>query len=464
MRRERVLAGLSAFAGIPVCAAAMLDRLVLFGRVEETGENPPWPIFETLLPKVLQALPYNAAFNDARLFDVAYRAAKVLPAVSVVAICDNWIGWLERTTAEGRLPSDHSLGVSDILISATRSEPSLRSRRVERLLAFSSTGPMIPFVADLIDVWDDLTADERTALLARLKTGRSDDRWLQAAALTRRDVPMVVQQSLLENELSLKDDPATLLSRIAPKLLASTVHVYIGDPQPLWRLGKHHSGASIWEAVIEQIARTPSNSLFDLAWEHIGSNGDGPRVASVVASLGPEHADRVLDILIRLKVGCAGNYMPEAWATLLELAADDQVRSIWIDRMAAFAPAILDDLSDLWSWLSQERDLHDMADRLAADFQPLEMMNIFSDSLELLESGDAKSKFVQLLELMLIQRPPHLLGTCGTLLEALERYKVDAPSLVETLRARREAIFEERKRMEEEVKLPDPQLQGWIRP
>ena len=114
----------------------MLDRLVLFGRVEITGKDTPWPIFEALLPVVMRVLPENAAFVDARLFDVARTARKVLPARSMVEICDGWLDWLERNTAEGRLPSEFSLGVADILISATAREPDLRVGRVQRLLAF----------------------------------------------------------------------------------------------------------------------------------------------------------------------------------------------------------------------------------------------------------------------------------------------------------------------------------------
>lgn len=77
------------------CAAAMLNRLVLFDRIEITGENPPWVIFEELIPIVMRGLPHNAAFIDARLFNVVRIAVGMLPAESIVDICDGWIGWLE---------------------------------------------------------------------------------------------------------------------------------------------------------------------------------------------------------------------------------------------------------------------------------------------------------------------------------------------------------------------------------
>ena len=460
-RRRSILQGLVTLASNTACAAAMLDRLVLFNRVDETGENPPWPIFEIVLPVVMAALPHNAAFVDARLFDVARNAVKVLPATSIVAICDGWIDWLERNAEEGRLPSEFSLGVTEILVSGTRGKPELRASRVERLLDFQGTGALLPFVADLIDAWDDLTEEEQVATLRRLQSGRDNDRWLQAVALTRSDTPTVIQQALLGTSLTLNDGADALLAGMPPHLLTASFHVYTGYPQPLWWLGTHHHGKIVWETVVERIARSPGHPLFELAWDHI--YGDGARVANVIQDVGAEHADRMLGILIRLKLDRTGDFMPEAWAELLSLAANDEEYAAFISRMAGHASTILDSLSDLWLWLTRECDLEAMLKRLENDVAPISIAH----AMELAQGAEVEetqASLAQLLETMIGQCPPRLFGTCDRLLNELERHKIDAPVLRQALQTRREAILKQREHTEALLKQADPPLDGWIKP
>lgn len=463
-RRARHLDGLAALAHNVAAAAAMLGFLVVFDREEHTGEHPPWPIFERLMPIVMAALPHNAAFIDARLFAVARSALGALSPSSLVALCDSWIDWLERNERAGRLPSDFSLGVAEILIQATAAEPERRETRVTRLLNFTGTGAKIPFIADLIDHWSLLRDDERATVIECLKSGRSDDRWLQAVTLTRSEVPDAVVVTLLPEGIDLSQPPARLIDMAPPSLIEAAIHVYCGRPQPLWWLGTHHSGEAVWEPVVEIIARRPDHPLFELALDHITYNGDGKRVARIVGDLGATNAERALGILLRLKVGCTGNFMPEAWATLLRLAADSDEHGRWLDRMAEASPAILDDISDLRDWLSDDGDLRGMLDRLQNDFLPLEMAKIAFDPPDDVDSREMQDNMVKVLAFMVRERPPLLFGTCDRLLRWLERATVDTVELVTLLRERRAAIFAEREAIEQVMKQPEPPLDGWIDP
>lgn len=463
-RRARQLDGLATLAGNIAAAAAMLDHLVLFDRVEHTGEQPPWPIFERLMPIVMAVLPHNAAFIDARLFAVARSALNALAPASLVALSDGWIEWLERNERAGRLPSEFSLGVTEILLRATAAEPKRRQARVARLLSFTGTGAKITFIADLVDHWELLRADERAAVLGRLTSGHSDDRWLQAVALTRSAIPGEIVRRLLPDGLELSQTPEQLINAGPPTLIEAAVHVYSGQPQPLWWLGNHHGGEATWEPVVETIARRPDHPLFELAWDHISYAGDGKRVARIVADLGAANADRVLGILLRLKVGCTGNFMPEAWATLLRLAADPEEHGRWLDRMVDASPAILDNISDLRLWLTEESDLRGVLDRLQRDFVPLEMTKIAFDPPDGVDASELQKSVVQVLEFLVRERPPLLFGTCDRLLGRLERASFDATAVVTALRDRRAAIFAEREIIEAGMDRPDPPLVGWIKP
>jgi len=463
-RRARHLNGLAALAGNVAATAAMLDFLVLFDRVEHTGEHPPWPIFERLMPVVMAALPHNAAFIDARLFAVARSALDTLSAPSLVALCDGWVEWLERNERAGRLPSEFSLGVVEILLRATAAQPALRQARVARLLAFTGTGAKITFVADLIDHWEFLRPDERAAVFERLTSGRLDDRWLQAVALTRSEVPCAIVSKLLPDGIDLSQPPARLIVAVPPMLIEAAVHVYSGQPQPLWWLGTHHGGKDAWEPVVEAIARRPEHPLFELAWDHIAFTGDGQRVSRIVTDLGAASAERVLGILLRLKVGCTGNFMPEAWATLLHLAADSDEHGRWLDRMVEASPAILDDISDLRFWLTEASDRRGVLDRLQRDSVPLEITEIAFDPPEDVDARELQDNVVKMLALLIRERPPLIFGTCDRLISRLERSAVDTAELIAALRDRRAAIFAEREVIESTMKRPEPPLVGWISP
>lgn len=464
LRRTQVLSGMRTLAQNTVCAAAMLDHLVVFDRVEITGETPPWALFEELMPVVMRVLPHSAVIHEARLYAVVRRAVKRLSAASIVEICDSWIGWLERNAAQGKLPGEFSLGVGEVLLSSTAREPELRRNKIDRMLAFQGTGALIVFVADFVDGWNRLSQGERSAILRRLTSERSDDVWLQAAAITRSTVPGAVQRVVLGDRVSLSEGADALLEKAPSDVLNAAIQVYSGRPQPLWWLGTHHSAETVWEPVIELIARAPDHPLFELAWDHIAFGGDGVRMSKIIECIDQTEADRMLDILIRLKVGCTGNYMPEAWASVLAMAKDEAMRASWMEKMVRYVPAILDDLSDLEDWLSEDRDLREMRNRLESDTMPLHISESGTENLDRVESFKSDLSRVQLLKMVLENNPPRLFGTCDRVVSRLQSFDVPTADLIDELKHRRKIILDDRKRIKEEFDQEEISLHGWISP
>ncbi|MET3519111.1 hypothetical protein [Mesorhizobium abyssinicae] len=459
-RRTRQLDGLELLARSGAAAAVMLGDLVVFNRVEHTGRNPPWPIFERLMPVVMATLPHNAMFVDARLFAVAKSALDALPASSIIALCDGWIEWLERNERAGDLPGEYALAVGEILISATATSPENRDSRLARLVAFSGTGANAVFVADLVDHWDQLRDDERSMMLLRLRAGRADDVWLQAVALTRSSVPDEIAIELLPDG-SWYSGPEQLVDSSHQSLIEAAVHVYCGRPQPLWWLGTHHNGKQQWEPVVEILARRPYHPLFELAWDHIVFKGDGKRVARLVAEVGATGAEPMFEILLRQKVGTTGDFMPEAWAALLGLATSEEQRGRWLDRMAELAPVIIERLSDLAHWLSEPQDRLGIVDRLPEDFIPLRLIGrVFDPPMD----REVQKEAVKALQAIVQDAPPKLYATCDRLIEMLKNAAVDTTSIVAALTARRTEIFDELRAIRESVEKPDPPLAGWIKP
>jgi hypothetical protein len=122
--------------------------------------------------------------------------------------------------------------------------------------------------------------------------------------------------------------------------------------------------------------------------------------------------------------------MPEAWATLLRLPADSDEYGRWLDRMAEASPAILDDISNLRHWLSDDGDLRGMLDRLQNDLLPLEMAKIAFDPPDDVDAREMQDNAVKVLAFLLHERPPLLFGTCDRLLRWLERATIDTAELV----------------------------------
>jgi hypothetical protein len=131
-RQSELLDRLEMLATVPVAAAALLDMLLVFDRVEHTGENPPWSIFERIFPLVLGALPTSVAIDDARLFGVMKSAVSALDPTRAARICLEWKELLLRKIDAGGLPSDHALGVAEIVVKGTQRDPSQRAGMVEQ--------------------------------------------------------------------------------------------------------------------------------------------------------------------------------------------------------------------------------------------------------------------------------------------------------------------------------------------
>lgn len=459
-RRAELLDGLAEMASAAAPSAAFLDELLVFNRVEYTSKNPPWLIFERLMPLVMRVLPVNAVFTDGRLFSVAKSAVEALEARSIVALCDGWIDWLEKNQAQGKLQGEYALSVTEILFAATATEPELREGRVGRLLAFTSTSAKMIFVSDLIEKWDLLRSDERETLLALLERESTDAVWLRAVVLARGDTPPEVVLRLLPNGLTTSDGAERLLAELTMPLRDAIVQVYMGRPSLLWWLGTHHRGKTIWEPVVEAIARRPDHPLFELAWDHIAYKGQGERVALAVRDVGAAHAERIFEILLRLKVNTTGDYMPEAWAAHLRLAATPEQRAGWLARMVEASPVILDRFSDLPHWLTELSDRNDLLVLHKADLAFLELTRLALEA----NHRETFENTAKVMEALLALNPPILFGTCDHLTAAWENTGIDASVLIAGVQERRAKIFEERARIQNGMKQAEPKLPGWIDP
>ncbi|MGY4437519.1 nSTAND3 domain-containing NTPase [Bradyrhizobium sp. LM2.3] len=316
-RQASILNHLIRVAANPFVALLLLDRLVVFNRVEYMGENPPWSVFGALMPIVLAVLPADANFSESRLYAAMGEACERLPVDAVIPILTSWTSWIEREIARGIMPDEYALAVSEILLDVTKTRASLRQDLVKRLLALLGTTAAAGIIRDFIDAWPNLDQSERDRLIDVLTRDRADLRWLQAVVLTRRVVPPELQDLILGNPSALSADASDIIRNTPPSLLDAAVSVYCGRPQPLWWLGTHHTPGTIWKAVTREIALQPAHSKFDTVLADIIYQQDDKRIVSIVESVEPEHLEKLFEMLLHHRLETNGNYLRKAWGAFI---------------------------------------------------------------------------------------------------------------------------------------------------
>jgi hypothetical protein len=436
-RRAELTRRLAVAVSSKSAAIAVLPRMIVFDRIEYSGKNPPWGLFESLMPVVLSALPQQISFSGPRLYSVMQSAASFCQPKAVVAMCESWIHWIELQIAAGQF-EQYELGVTDILVSATRKAPNLRKDFIARLLSIRPTSALIYIVSDVQNSWGDLSQDERQTLLNLLRESRPDRRWLHAVAITRRNVPPEIQMEILGKLDALEAPSAGLLARIPPDLLNAAVAVQCGMPGDFWNIA-HCSDT--FADVVRIIESDSSHAMFETTFGEVALHDDDARMTKIVESAAGEHLDRIFRLLLNQRVECTGMFLPDSWATLLS-RADSERRRNWLHEMSFAAPVCIDDLSKIGDWLKRDEDRRALFELFPNDYGA-ELLAIK------LEKGEiARQMGLEMLKGSIENAPPRFFGTYDHILSRLKKAGIHLTDLLGLIDSARKHCFEERKKIE----------------
>ena len=461
-RRDRLKQGLLRMASSPIAAAALIDRLVLFERREVTGENPPWELFESLMPQVMGALATGTAFHEARLFNVLDVAVRHISIDSILQIVDYWIEFLHGVI-KNRIPSDYLLGVTNVLLHATAICPEKRGKRIPALLTLGRTGSRARVIADLIDNWQLLTSDEQLKVTEQLLADDEDTIWLRATTLTRNNIPSEIETKLMPSGLSLADSPSAILLYMQPELLLACVQVFSGAHYYINHVSLHGSRNSPWPNIVREIAKTSQHALFELAWEHMMALGDGPELAELIRKNGTTNATPLFELMLKQKLRTNGDFMPEAWEALFEIAPDEPTRAVWIGRMAETAPTTLDGFHEIKSWIPLAYR-NQFFSHFQSDFSFFKILDLFSGESSEQESDVGipplyAGELTALLQVLIVKKPPLHWSTCEYIESNLKQLKIHDEAFFKELEALRRKILDE---SPSEPSYYPPELDGWI--
>lgn len=465
-------------------ATTVLDRLSKFNREEEFGEAPPWALFARLAPIALANAP-DVVFRDGRFaltVDSAIRAGegpRLLPLLTV------WTTSL-ATRLKTKLPDEFELSVPEPLLDVA--PPALRWRLIRGLLDTPNTGARLRITATLVDRWADLSELERSELLEILRAEVSDGNWLRAAALTRRQVPAEIAEALSGRTDLLELEPAELLAVLGQSLYRACLHVFLGDPQPLWWLGSHHASTAAWQRAVRWSASAADRPLFAEALDDVIAFAENDAPAELVRQAAEADLQAVFNTFLRRKMGETGNWQTQAWTVLIGRGTAAGLADGWFAQIAEAAPVFLDHLRDVHHWLGKGPHEERLLQELASDFDAYKLLHTANElatalrslevDLDLPEDQDEDdgmhglptpaemlATFLRSVRTFLENHPPRLFGTWGDLRDDLRA--MDAPEdLLAWLETKRLAALEIRS--EERHSLlegagPSP-LVGWVGP
>lgn len=234
------------------------SKAIEWEKYTETERLKIWKIWAALFSRWLAYFP--AKFMGMHEPHMCFNADQSLKYLKnqqeVVDIANAWIQWIQNYSKYHDV-NDYGMSVLDYLITGTQNSAHLRKGMIKKELKVNSTSLATAHISHVVDLWHILKEEERKDICEYLKNEmRGDIKWVQAVALTRKNVPKDIQIAIAGNAF-LDKEPKVIMNTLNEKnILTECLHIFCGFPQPLWFNGYHHSGKySLWDGVMMEVLR-----------------------------------------------------------------------------------------------------------------------------------------------------------------------------------------------------------------
>lgn len=234
------------------------SKAIDWGKYAEAERLRIWKIWAALFSKWLVCFPAKfMGMNEPHMSLNIDRSLKYLNnQKEVVDVANAWIQWIHNYSKYHSV-NDYGMSVLDYLITGTKNSACLRKGMIKKELKVNSTSLVTAHISHIVDLWDMLTDEERKDICEYLKNEmRGDMKWIQAVALTRKNVTKDIQIAITGN-VFLDKEPKKIIDTLNEKnILTECLHIFCGFPQPLWFNGYHHSGKySLWGGVMMEVLK-----------------------------------------------------------------------------------------------------------------------------------------------------------------------------------------------------------------
>lgn len=234
------------------------SKAIDWGKYAEAERLRIWKIWAALFSKWLVCFPAKfMGMNEPHMSLNIDRSLKYLNnQKEVVDVANAWIQWIHNYSKYHSV-NDYGMSILDYLITGTKNSACLRKGMIKKELKVNSTSLVTAHISHIVDLWDMLTDEERKDICEYLKNEmRGDMKWIQAVALTRKNVTKDIQIAITGN-VFLDKEPKKIIDTLNEKnILTECLHIFCGFPQPLWFNGYHHSGKySLWDGVMMEVLK-----------------------------------------------------------------------------------------------------------------------------------------------------------------------------------------------------------------
>lgn len=234
------------------------SKAIDWGKYAEAERLRIWKIWAALFSKWLVCFPAKfMGMNEPHMSLNIDRSLKYLNnQKEVVDVANAWIQWIHNYSKYHSV-NDYGMSVLDYLITGTKNSACLRKGMIKKELKVNSTSLVTAHISHIVDLWDMLTDEERKDICEYLKNEmRGDMKWIQAVALTRKNVTKDIQIAITGN-VFLDKEPKKIIDTLNEKnILTECLHIFCGFSQPLWFNGYHHSGKySLWDGVMMEVLK-----------------------------------------------------------------------------------------------------------------------------------------------------------------------------------------------------------------
>jgi hypothetical protein len=469
-RRDHICGILEDQLNVPSCASVLYTRLVLFNRVEEFGESPPWELFARLLPKALESMPHTIALRDGRLNAAVDEALKRVDQSLIADTLEAWIFRILRRVGTFML-DEYEL---DVIAPLLELEPDERRYKlITTLLGVEDTGLRIVTISRLIRNWEGLSPREADLVLSSLRSEEQDTLWLRAAALTATSGPTPVLKECVDQNSVLPLDALEAERLLGKELFSACIYVHCGWPQPLWWYGTHHRSGE-WAEIVLDLAGRPDHDLQPLALIEVLSHQE-TEASQVLAGLPDKCLFDTYLTLLQFQAGTNANWSPDLWRIMVNRLLEQRSLD---DLAAAIDPVIegvIERVSQIRLWLSDNPLALSTSKLVGRDYKAMQTLGDIDPILkgidDLKSSLDAEGvSKVELMRNEVLERlitgieklNPRLHGTWSDLKRILAR-RACPEELLSRLENGRIRAFETHRRIRDTQAVwpPEPVLAGW---
>ena len=457
----------------PPMAAAAVRMVTHF---EEEGgwfnhdDEKPWELWATLSTSILKALPPETYVNDGRLWTTARDALPSLSQGQAEAFVEAWFGSIDVSTRNRRV-DDYTTGVVDALVWPSHLSSKYRRHLLDRILSHVDSRLVVASVGSLVDGWKALSAVERDCVLAVLRSGRPDVRWLGVVAVTRRDPPDAIVKCVLGSPDALRKlETNAVLPDLDTPIVAGLL-LYCHHLEELANYGGRCSPEGPWPKLFELVLHHPAHPLFDSALYLLLSRENQGEWAAAqghwrrLCALGDVHLlDRLFQKLLAFTTWWRHSRLDGLWSILLN-ATEAAQRGLWLDAIVEKIESIeYHDNLRIFIDLGLTKEI---LDRVPNDMALHNAIEIWENLRELLsamdEPLDLTSRMEQLVLGALEKHPPRLIRTYKIVLKRIETLAwIDTDG---RLRAQLEASMSKIRESQSRRSTPPRQqapMPGWI--